>query len=150
MGTYWVPLPRHIAKVDEIMEVRWSDYYGAALFGDHAEIACLSHKGCRLEILTTAESSHHEVNGVLPGQVVGYKGSFCFLDRFELPSGTAVGLWRLVGFKLRLLPEAIVPAPSENAILNRNRHDRIVLGQIADHLAQRKIVATDEFLEGTG
>ncbi len=41
MGTCWVPLPRHAAKIDEIMKVLWSDYYGAALFGDHEEIACL-------------------------------------------------------------------------------------------------------------
>jgi hypothetical protein len=100
------------------MEVLWSDYYGAALLGDEGEIACLPHKGCRLEVVATAEGSHQEVNLVLPGQVIRYKGSFCFLDRFELPSGTTVGLWHLVGFKFRLLPDAITPVPSENAGIN--------------------------------
>jgi len=72
MGAYrrWVPVPHHTAKVDEIMEDLWSDYYGAALFGDEREIACLPHKGCRLEIVATAESSHDEVNLILPGHVV--------------------------------------------------------------------------------
>ncbi len=107
MGTSWVPLPRHAAKIDEIVEVLWSDYYGAALFGDEEGIACLPYKGCRLEIVATGESSHHDVNLLLPGQVLRYKGSFCFLDRFELPSGTTIGLWHLVGFKLRLVSNTI-------------------------------------------
>jgi len=107
MKICWVPLPRHTAQSDEIMEVRWSDYYGAAVFGDDGEIARLPHKGCRLEVLATAKSSHQEVNRVLPGQVIRYGGSSCCLDRFELPSGTTVGLWHLVGFKLRVLPNAI-------------------------------------------
>jgi hypothetical protein len=115
MTTHWVPLPRHIAKVDEIMEVRWSDYYGATLFGEGAEIACLPHRGCRLEILAAAGSADHEVNRVLPGQVVRYKRSFCFLDRLELPSGTTVGLWRLVGFRLRLVSDTIAPAERERS-----------------------------------
>ena len=62
MGTCWVPVPRHPATIDEIMAVLWSDYDGAALFGDEKEIACLPHKGCRLEVVATAERSHHEVN----------------------------------------------------------------------------------------
>ena len=132
MGAYrrWVPVPHHTAKVDEIMEDLWSDYYGAALFGDEREIACLPHKGCRLEIVATAESSHDEVNLILPGHVVRYKGSFCFLDRFELPSGTIVGLWHLIGFKLRLAPDTIAPVPSEDAILDRARGkpERVTVG----------------------
>lgn len=118
MGTRWVPLPRHTAQLDEIMAVLWSDYYGAALLGDRSEIACLPHKGCRLEVVATVESSHHEVNLVLPGQVISYKGSFCFLDRFELPSGTTVRLWHLVGFKLRLVSDPITAVPSEDARTN--------------------------------
>ncbi len=31
MGVDRVPLPRHTAKVGEILAVRWSDYYGAAM-----------------------------------------------------------------------------------------------------------------------
>ena len=116
----WVPLPRHLANVDEIMDVLWSDYYGAALLGEAGEVADLPHKGCRLEVVATAESSHRRgVNLVLPGEIIHYKGSFCFLDRFELPSGTTVGLWHLVGFKLRLAPDTIAPVPSEDAILDR-------------------------------
>jgi hypothetical protein len=109
--------------VDEIMVVLWSDYYGAALFGEEDELACLPCQGCRLEIVATAESSHHEVNRILPGQVIRYKGTVCFLDRFELPSNTTVGLWHLVGFKLRLLPDTVTPVPSEDVILDwaRNR-----------------------------
>ncbi len=74
MGTCWtwIPLVRHAAGVDEIMKVLWSDYYGAALFGDEEELVCLPHKGCRLEIVATAESSHREVNLILPGQVIRY------------------------------------------------------------------------------
>lgn len=34
MRARWIPLPSHAAKIDEILEVLWSDYYGAALFGD--------------------------------------------------------------------------------------------------------------------
>jgi hypothetical protein len=39
------------------MEVLWSDYHGAALFGDRGEIACNPHGGCRLEIAATAETA---------------------------------------------------------------------------------------------
>ena len=117
MGT-WVPLPCHTVKIDEIIEVLWSDYYGAALSGDRGEIAVLPHRNCRLEIVRTAESTHREVNLVLPGQVLRYIGRRWFLDRFALPSGTIAGLWHLVGFKLRLLPDTSAPVPSEDAILD--------------------------------
>src|SRR5712692_19610 len=79
----------------------------------------LPHKRCRLEIVASAESRHREANLVLPGQVLRYAGSLCFLDRFELPSGTRVGLWHLVGFKLRLVSDTTGPVPSEDAILSR-------------------------------
>jgi hypothetical protein len=121
LGACWVPLPRHAANIDEIMEVRWSDYYGAALFGDADQIACLRRKGSRLEIVATAESSHHGVNLLLPGHVLHYKGAFCFLDRFKLPNGTTAGLWHLVGFKLRLVSDTIAPMSREDAILYRVR-----------------------------
>ncbi len=111
LGACWVPLPRHAANIDEIMEVRWSDYYGAALFGDEDEIACLPRNGCRLEIVVTVESSHHDVNLLVPGHVLHYQRAFCFPDRFELPNGTRVGLWHLVGFKLRLVSDTIAPVP---------------------------------------
>jgi hypothetical protein len=117
----WVPLPRHPAKVDETMKVLWSDYYGAALFGDEEELACLPYKGCRLEVVATAESAHHVVNRILPGQVIRYAGTFCCLDRFDLSSGTTVGLWHLIGFKLRLAPDTITPVPDEDAMLDRAR-----------------------------
>ncbi len=128
MALRWVPLPCHTAKIAEIMEVLWSDYYGAALFGDDDEIASLPHKRCRVEVVKTAESPHREVNLVLPGQVLRHAGRFCFLDRFALPSGTTVGLWHLIGFKLRLLPDVIAPVPSEDAILDWARTRSDVLG----------------------
>ena len=105
MGTRWVPLRRHAAKIDEILQVLWSDFYGTALFGDCGEIASLPHKGCRLEVIRAVESAQRQVNLLLPGQVLCYKGSFCFLDRFKLPSEITVGLWHLVGFKLRLVSD---------------------------------------------
>ncbi len=116
----WVPLPCHTAGVDEIIYVLWSDYYGAALVA-RGEIARLPYKGCRLEVVGTAESSHRDVNLILPGEIIRYKGSSCFLDRFELPMGTTVGLWHLVGFKLRLAPDRPAPVPSEDALLDRAR-----------------------------
>jgi hypothetical protein len=107
------------------LEVLWSDYYGAALFGDEDEIVSLPRKGCRLEIVATAESSHHGVNRLLPGHVLHYRRAFCLLDRFDLPNGTTVGLWHLVGFKLRLVSDTIEPVPREDAILDRVRAARI-------------------------
>jgi hypothetical protein len=106
MGAYCTLalIPRHTAKVGEVIQVLWSDYHGAALFGDRQEIACIPHKGCRLEIVATAETSHREVDLLLPGQVLRYKRAFFIFDRFELPSGVKVGLWHFVGFKLRLAP----------------------------------------------
>jgi len=121
LGACWVPLPRHAANIDEIMEVRWSDYYGAALFGDADQIVCLPRNGCRLEIVATAESSHHAVNLLLPGHELHHRRAFCFLDRFELPNGTTVGLWHLVGFKLRLVSDTTARVPREDAILYRVR-----------------------------
>jgi len=85
-------IPVHTAGAGEIMEILWSDYYGAVLFGEGREIACIPHKGCRLEVVATAPTSHREVNFLLPGQVIRYTRSFFFVDRFELPSGTKVGL----------------------------------------------------------
>ncbi len=91
-GGFRALIPRHPARVGEIMQVRWFDYYGAMLFGDRHEIACIPHGGCYLEILGTGETSHREVNLLLPGHVIRYTRSFLFGDRFELPSGARVGL----------------------------------------------------------
>lgn len=106
MGAYCLRglIPVHPARAGEIMQVLWSDYYGAVVFGERGEIACLPHQGCRLEIVATAETSHREVNLLLPGQIVRYKRAFFIFDRFELPSGVKVGLWHFVGFKLQLAP----------------------------------------------
>ncbi len=121
MGAYCIRalIPRHPARVGEIMRVRWSDYYGAILFGDKHEIACIPHGGCYLEILGTGETSHREVNLLLPGHVIRYTRSFLFGDRFELPSGARVGLWHLVGFKLQLAPRTSPPPPAEEVIAGR-------------------------------
>ncbi len=127
MGAYCTRalIPRHAAKVDEVMEVLWSDDHGAALFGDRREIACIPHRGCRLEVVATAETAHHEVNLLLPGQVLPYRRTFFVLDRLELPSGTKVGLWQFVGFKLRLAPRVTLPPPTEDLIAKQAR-DKLV------------------------
>ena len=114
-------IPSHTALVGEIMEVLWSDYYGAVIFGDRREVACIPHKGCRLEIVATAEATHPRVNLLLPGHVIRYKRSFFFGDRFELPSGVTVGLAEFVGFKLQLAPSAAPVPPAEELILERER-----------------------------
>jgi hypothetical protein len=124
LRTRWIPLPRHAARIDEIFEVLWSDYYGAALFGDEFEIARLPRKGCRLEVVATARSSHHRVSILVPGHVLSSRRAFCSPDRFELPDGTTVGLWHLVGFKLRLVSDTVAAVPSEDAILDRVRAAR--------------------------
>ncbi len=127
MGAYCTRslIPRHTAKVDEIMDVRWSDYHGAAIFGDGREIACIPHKGCRLEIVATAKTAHHGVNLLLPGQVLRYRRSLFILDRLELPNGTKVGLWHFVGFKLRLSPNMTPPPPTEDIIVKQARGEAV-------------------------
>ena len=51
MGAYCIRalIPHHTAQVGELMEVLWSDYYGAAKFGDGREIACIPHTECWFE-----------------------------------------------------------------------------------------------------
>jgi len=119
MGAYCLRalMPSHTASVGEIMQVLWSDYYGAVIFGDRREIACIPHKGCRLEIVATAKTTHPLVNLLLPGHVIRYKRAFFFRDRFELPSSATVGLDELVGFKLQLAPSAAPMRPAEELIL---------------------------------
>jgi hypothetical protein len=117
----WIPLPHHVAVVDEIMQVLWSEHYGAALFGDDGEVAWLPYRGCRLEVVSTAETSHEKVNLLLPGQTILYRGRSWFLHRFQLPGRTTVGLWHLVDFRLRLASDTVRWIPSEDAILDRVR-----------------------------
>jgi len=108
---------RHAARMGEIMEVRRLNFYhDVAVFGDNEELACIPHRGCRLEIVAAPETPHGEVNLLLPGQVVGYTRSFFFGDRFELPTGKKVGLDRLVGFKLQLVPSRTVTPPEEEIV----------------------------------
>jgi len=60
MGAYCtlVYIRRHAAKMGEIMEVRRIDpYYYVAVFGDNDELACIPHRGCRLEIVATPETA---------------------------------------------------------------------------------------------
>src|SRR4029450_1618125 len=104
MGTYCLleSVPSHRASVGEILEVRWVDYYGAVIFGDRNEIACIPHEGCRLEITATAPSPHRKAEPPLPGQVRRYMHSLFLGDRFVLPNGRKVKLQHLVGFKLQL------------------------------------------------
>ena len=137
MGVYCTLalIPHHDAKVGEIMEVRWVDHDGAALFGDKREIACIPHKGCRLEIAAAVATSHREVNLLLPGAVIRYKRSFFSGDRFELPSGTTVGLRHLVGFKLQLAPSTTSAPPVEEVVVwgrRRRESERVPLGSSHD------------------
>ena len=118
-------ISRHTAGVDEILEVLWSDYHGAAILGDAGQIARIPHKGCRLEIVATATTAHHGVSLLLPGQVLRYKRSLFILDRLELPSGTKVGLWHFVGFRLRLLPNRRPPTPVEDIIVKQARGEAV-------------------------
>jgi hypothetical protein len=119
MGVYCLRalIRHHTAQAGEIMAVRWSDYYGAAIFGDGQEIACIPHSGCWLEILGTAETSHGKVNQLLPGQVIRYTQSFLLGDRFELPGGARVGLWHLVGFRLQLVQDPVRTIPVEEDLI---------------------------------
>ena len=124
MGAYCrVPLPRHAAREGETFEVLWSDYYGAALFGDRDEIACVPHKGCRLEIVAAAATSDHEVDLLVPGQVLRYERSYILLDRLVLPNGKKVSLGHFVGFKLRLAPVVTAAPPSEEMLIRRVREE---------------------------
>src|SRR4029453_13854639 len=141
MGAYCtLNIRRPPASFGEIMEVRSiSPYHDAALFGDRKEIACIPHTGCLLEIVAVGETTHREVNRVLPGQVIRYTPSFFFGDRFKLPSGEKVGLSQLVGFKLQLLPPRTAPLPEEDAIVERAmRKEREVIEADADTAAAAK------------
>ena len=125
MGAYCVRtlIRRHTAQVGEIMVVLWSDYYGAAIFGDGQEIACIPHNGCWLEIVGTPETSHRKVNRLLPGQVIRSTRSFLLGDRFELPGGARVGLGHLVGFRLQLVEYPMGPIPVEEDLVERQARD---------------------------
>jgi hypothetical protein len=128
MGTYCTraSIPRHPAKLGEILEVRRLspfDRYDVALFGDNQEIACIPHQGCRLELVATVETSHRQVDLLLPGHVLRYRRSFLFGDRLELPNGTKIGLEALVGFKLQLAPTVTAPPPVEERIVDANRSE---------------------------
>jgi hypothetical protein len=120
MGAYCLleSVPSHRASVGEILEVRWFDYYGAVIFGDRNEIACIPHEGCRLEITATAPSPHRKAELLLPGQVIRYMHSFFLGDRFVLPNGRKVKLQHLVGFKLQLASHP-VPPPLEDVVTRR-------------------------------
>ena len=112
MGAYCthVSIPRHPAKVGERIEVRQFSAFEVGLVGENEEIACIPHKGCRLEILATAPTSHRALTLLLPGQLLRYKRSFFLGDRFELPGGTTVSLRHLVGFKLQLAQRVTCPS----------------------------------------
>jgi hypothetical protein len=120
MGAYCLleSVPSHRASVGEILEVRWVDYYGAVIFGDRNEIACIPHEGCRLEITATAQSPHRKTELLLPGQGIRYMHSFFLGDRFELPNGRKVKLHHLVGFKLQLASRPVLP-PLEDVVTRR-------------------------------
>lgn len=117
MGAYCRLNRRHPARMGEIMEVRRaSPYHDVAVFGDNEEIACIPHRGCRLEIVAVPGTSRGEVNLLLPGHVIRYTRSFFFGDRLELPSGKKVGLDQLVGFKLQLARPTTEAPPEEETV----------------------------------
>ncbi len=120
MGAYCsrALIPHHTAQVGEVMEVLWSDYYGAAIFGDGREIACIPHTECWFEITETPETEHRKVTRLLPGHVIRY--TYTFGDRFELRGGTRVRLQHLVGFKLQRIPSPMRPIPTEDDLVERN------------------------------
>ena len=122
MGAYCLleSVPSHRASVGEILEVRKVDHYGAVIFGDRNEIACVPHEGCRLEIIATGPSPHRKAEMLLPGQVIRYMQSFFLGDRFVLPNGRKVKLQHLVGFKLQLASRP-VPPPLEDVVIRRRR-----------------------------
>jgi hypothetical protein len=122
MGAYCLleSVPSHRASVGEILEVRRVDYYGAVIFGDRNEIACVPHEGCRLEITATGPSPHRKAELLLPGQVIRYMQSFFLGDRFVLPNGRKVKLQQLVGFKLQLASRP-VPPPLEDVVIRWRR-----------------------------
>jgi len=135
MGAYCrVPLPRHVAADGEALEVLWSDYYGAALFGDRREIACVPHTGCRLEIVATAPSGNPEVTRLLPGQVLPYRRTFFLLDQLVLPSGRRANLGHFVGFNLRLSPAVTPQPPCEEFVVDRARETQRAA---KEHLVRR-------------
>jgi len=113
----------HPAHVGEIMQVLWSDYYGAAIFGDGQEVACIPHAGCWLEIVGTGETSHRKVNLLLPGHVLRYTRSLLLGDRFELPGGRRVSLRHLVGFRLQLVQVPMTPMPVEEDLVEQTARD---------------------------
>jgi len=121
MGAYclFTQIPHHAARIGEILEVWWSDYYGAALFGDGEEIACIPHAGCRLEIVATAPTAHRGVNLLLPGHIVQFRYSWFLPDRLTLPSGTKAWLGHFVGFKLQLAPDMMASPPREEDLIRR-------------------------------
>jgi hypothetical protein len=125
MGAYCtlVYTRRHSARMGEIMEVRrpYPGYPHVAVFGDNDEIACIPHRGCRLEIAAVPETAQGELNLLLPGQVVRYTRSFFFGDRLELPSGRKVGFDRLVGFKLQLAGSPTAAPPKEETVAKNAR-----------------------------
>ena len=131
MGAYCLleSVPSHRASVGEILEVRRVDHYGAVIFGDRNEIACIPHEGCRLEITATGPSPHRKAELLLPGQVIQYMQSFFLGDRFMLPNGRKVKLQHLVGFKLQLVSRPVT-LPLEDVVI---RHRTIELGCVLLH-----------------
>ncbi len=125
MGAYCLRalIPRHTAQAGEVLKVRWSDYYGAAIFGDRREIACIPHTGSWLEVAGTAETTHRRVNLLLPGDVIRHTHSVLLGDRFELPGGRRVGLRHLVGFTLQLVQDPRRPSPVAYDLLERAGRD---------------------------
>src|SRR2546428_5271587 len=122
MGAYCLlgVIPSHTVSIGEIMEVLWSDYHGAIIFGDREEVACIPHAGCRLEIVAT------------PPPALTARSTFSCRDRSSdtrtrsssaIGSSCRVSLRHLVGFKLQLASSVALP-PREDAVVRRRLMER--------------------------
>ena len=113
----------HDARVGEEMLVTGNAYGQMTLRGDRNEVACIPHRGCRLETVKVAPSINPEVKRLLPLEVITFiQVRFLRIfrrDLFLLPNGREVTLKDLEGFKFKLMPLEVSRPPREEDILRR-------------------------------
>ncbi len=121
----------HDARVGEAMRVTGNAYGDMVLRGDRDEVACVPHRGCRLELLEVAPSNNPEVQKLLPLDFITFiQVRFLYIfrrDLFLLPNGREVKLKDLEGSTLKLMPLGIDRPPREEDILQRARAREEVL-----------------------
>ena len=121
----------HKAEVGEIMVVV-REFSRMRMVGNRDEIACIPHEGCRLEIQETAASTDPQVKQLLPLDEITYI-QVRFLkvfrrDLFLLSNGREVELWKLEGFKLRLMSPEIPRPPREEDVLKQAKAHGLAVG----------------------